>query len=135
LPGITEVDESMVTGESNLIPKTRGSPLIAGSVNRIGTVTARLTQLPNENTIKNIADMVNEANCSKPKIQENADQVTGYFVPIILAITLAVFVIWVVIGKAVQKRSTTNAVVNALTYALSALIVSFRCAIGLAFPW
>jgi Cd2+-exporting ATPase len=129
-----EVDESMVTWESNLIPKTRGSPLIAGSVNGIGTVTARLTRLPNENNIKNIPDMVSKANFSKPKIQEIADQVAGYFVPIILAITVTVFVIWVVISKAVQKRSTTNTVVKALKYTLSALIVSCPCAISLAVP-
>jgi Cd2+-exporting ATPase len=78
--------------------------------------------------------MVSKAKFSKPKTQEIADQVAGYFVPIILAITVTVFVIWVVISKAVQKRSTTNTVVNALTYTLSALIVSCPCAIGLAVP-
>ncbi|KEF51058.1 uncharacterized protein A1O9_12874 [Exophiala aquamarina CBS 119918] len=132
--GGTEVDESMVTGESDLVPKSIGSPLIAGSVNRTGTVTARLTRLPNENTIANISDMVNEANYSKPKIQEIADHVAGYFVPTILGITVAVFVIWIAIGKTIQGRSSNDAVVNALTYALSALIVSCPCAIGLAVP-
>ena len=132
--GSTEIDESMVTGESALVPKSTGAPLIAGSINRMGTVTARLTRLPYENTITNISDMVNEANYSKPKIQEIADQVAGYFVPVILGVMVVVFVIWIAIGKTVQGRSTTDAVVNALTYALSSLIVSCPCAIGLAVP-
>jgi heavy metal translocating P-type ATPase len=134
LSGSTEVDESMVTGEANLIPKTAGSTLIAGSINRTGAVTVRLTRLPNENTITNIADMVNEANFSKPKVQELADRVATYFVPTIFAITIIIFVVWIAVGKAVQGRNTSNSVVNALTYALSALIVSCPCAIGLAVP-
>ena len=134
LSGSTEVNEAMVTGEASLVTKTPGAILLAGSINSTGIVTARLSHLPSDNTIMNIADIVNEANYSKPKVQETADRVAKYFVPIMFGITIIGFVIWIGIAKSVQKRSTSNAVVTALTYAISTLIVSCPCAIGLAVP-
>ncbi|KAI9801956.1 MAG: hypothetical protein M1825_003011 [Sarcosagium campestre] len=134
LSGSTEVDESMLTGEHDLIPKVPGSVLVAGSINKTGAVIAIVRRLPHENTIRNIADMVSHANYTKPKIQNVADRVAAFFVPAILMITVLVLVIWIVLGKTVQDRSTSSAIVNALTYALPVLIVSCPCAIGLAVP-
>jgi heavy metal translocating P-type ATPase len=134
IAGETEVDESMITGEATLVVKMPGLFVVAGSINHSGTLTARLTRLPGENTIKTIGSMVDEAKSSKPRIQEIADRVAGYFVPIILVITVLVFVIWVAIGKAVRHQSATSTCIVAMTYAISALIVSCPCAIGLAVP-
>lgn len=134
IAGKTEVDESMITGEATLVVKMPGLSVVAGSINHSGTLTVRLTRLPGENTIKTIGSMVDEAKSSKPRIQEIADRVAGYFVPIILVITMLVFVIWVAIGKAVRHQSATTACIVAMTYAISALIVSCPCAIGLAVP-
>jgi heavy metal translocating P-type ATPase len=134
ITGKTEVDESMITGEAMLVVKMPGYSVVAGSINHSGTITVRLTRLPGENTIKTIGSMVHEAKSSKPRIQEIADRVAGYFVPIILVITVLVFVIWVAIGKAVRHQSAATACIVAMTYAISALIVSCPCAIGLAVP-
>ena len=132
--GETEIDESMVTGEAIPVPKYSGSKIVAGSVNGPGSVLARLTKLPIDNTISRIANMVDEAKLSKPKVQDTADRVASYFVPCILALTVVVFSIWVAVGIVVRDASTSNAIVTAITYALAALIVSCPCAIGLAVP-
>ncbi|KAK5202756.1 hypothetical protein LTR41_011500 [Exophiala xenobiotica] len=132
--GITEVDESMVAGESLPVEKHPGSAVIAGSLNGSGVVVVRLTHLPGSNTISTIAAMVDEAKFSKPKTQELVDNVASYFVPVILTLTIITFAIWVAIFISVRHQNSGRAVVNAITYAISVLIVSCPCAIGLAVP-
>ena len=132
--GETEIDESMITGEAIPVPKSSGSQVVAGSVNGPGPFLARLTKLPIDNTISRIAGMVDEAKLSKPKVQDTADRVASYFVPCILALTVVVISIWIAVGIAVRKASTSDAIVTAITYALAALIVSCPCAVGLAVP-
>lgn len=132
--GSTEVDESMITGEATLVEKRPGSSVIAGSINHSGTLTVRLTRLPGENTIVAMESMVDEAISSKPRVQEIADRVASYFVPLIFTIAAMVFVVWVAIGTAVRHQSATTACVAAMIYAMSALVVSCPCAIGLAVP-
>ena len=132
--GTTEVDESMVTGESLPVEKLLGSAVIAGSLNGSGVIVVRLTHLPGDNTISTIATMVDEAKFSKPKTQELVDVIASYFVPVILALTIITFGIWIAVGISVRHQNGGQAVVNAITYAISVLIVSCPCAIGLAVP-
>ncbi|KAF2845065.1 heavy metal translocatin [Plenodomus tracheiphilus IPT5] len=134
ISGISELDESMLTGESKPVYKQTGSPVIAGSINGSGMITVRLTRLPGDNTITTIACMVDEAKLSKPKIQEIADKVASYFVPVVVALTIITFVIWIAIGVAVRNQSGSEATIEAITYAITVLIVSCPCAIGLAVP-
>ncbi|KAJ1556073.1 hypothetical protein HK405_007589 [Cladochytrium tenue] len=134
ISGSSELDESMITGESVVIEKHPGSPVIAGSINRSGALNVRLTRLPGDNTISKIAGMVDEAKLSKPKIQHIADRVASYFVPVVLALTIITFVSWIVVGIAVRKQSAPEATIQAVTYAITVLIVSCPCAIGLAVP-
>ncbi|KAJ4339123.1 hypothetical protein N0V95_007875 [Ascochyta clinopodiicola] len=132
--GISEVDESMLTGESRAVEKQVGSPVIAGSTNGSGMLTVRLTRLPGDNTITTIAGMVDEAKLSKPRIQDIADTVASYFVPVVVVLTMITFVIWVTVGITVRNQSSSNATIEAITYAITVLIVSCPCAIGLAVP-
>jgi len=132
--GTTEVDESMVTGESLPVEKLLGSSVLAGSLNGSGVIIVRLTHLPGDNTISTIATMVDEAKFSKPKTQELVDVIASYFVPVILALTIITFAIWIAVGISVRHQNGGRAVVNAITYAISVLIVSCPCAIGLAVP-
>lgn len=134
LAGTTEIDESMITGEARMVAKIPGATVVAGSINHSGTVTVRVTRLPSENTIKTIGIMVDEAKLSKPRIQEIADRVAGYFVPVIISITILVFVVWIAIGRAVRHQSASTMSVVAMTYAIATLIVSCPCAMGLAVP-
>lgn len=132
--GSSEVDESMVTGESRPVEKYTKSAVIAGSINGAGTLIVRLNRLPGDNTISAIANMVDEAKLSKPKMQEIADRVASYFVPVIVTLTIIVFCVWIAVGIAVQGRPASDAAIQAITYAITVLIVSCPCAIGLAVP-
>ena len=132
--GTTEVNESMMTGEFLPVEKLSGSSIIAGSLNGSGVVVVRLTHLPGDNTISTIATMVDEAKFSKPKTQELVDIVASYFVPVILSLTIITFASWIAVGISVRHQSSSHAAINAITYAISVLIVSCPCAIGLAVP-
>ncbi|KAK1622758.1 copper-translocating P-type ATPase [Colletotrichum phormii] len=134
ISGFSEIDESMMTGESGSVEKTTGSFVIAGTINGFGALTIRLTRLPSNNTISNIAGMVDEAKLSKPKIQDIADRVASYFVPVVVAITIITFSIWIAVGITVRKQTGSEATIEAVTYAITVLIVSCPCAIGLAVP-
>ncbi|KAK2007925.1 heavy metal translocatin [Colletotrichum eremochloae] len=132
--GETEVDESMLTGESLPVVKKKGDNLIAGTVNGDGTVVARLTRLPGKNTVTDIAQLVEEAANSKPALQDLANKVAGWFVPAMAAVTVLTFVIWVAIGMRVLSYSAGKSVGNAVTYAVATLAVACPCALGLAVP-
>ncbi|OQD60058.1 hypothetical protein PENPOL_c029G07965 [Penicillium polonicum] len=132
--GSSEVNESMLTGESRPVEKHPKSRVIAGTINGSGSLIVKLTRLPGDNAINTIAAMVDEAKLSKPKIQELADKVASYFVPVIVGLTIVTFVVWVVVGIAMQGKTGSEATVQAVTYAITVLIVSCPCAIGLAVP-
>lgn len=132
--GSSELDESMITGESRPVEKYVGAAVIAGSRNGSGTLVVRLTRLPGDNTINTIAGMLDEAKLSKPKLQGIADRVASYFVPVVVILAVITFVIWIAVGVSVRKQSGAEATVQAITYAITVLIVSCPCAIGLAVP-
>jgi Cu2+-exporting ATPase len=134
ISGSSEVDESMITGESKPVDKQYRSPLVAGSVNGSGTLHARVTRLPEENTISAIARLVDDAKLSKPKIHDIADRVSSYFVPVVICLTILTFCIWISIGMKVRGQSGSEATIQAITYAITVLIVSCPCAVGLAVP-
>ncbi|EWY82045.1 Cu2+-exporting ATPase [Fusarium oxysporum NRRL 32931] len=134
LSGKTEVDESMLTGETLPIVKQKGSDLIAGTVNGDGTVTVQLTRLPGKNTVTDIAQLVEEAAKSKPEIQDLANKVAGWFVPAMATVAILVLVIWIACGMEVLNYDAGKSVGNAITYAVATLAVACPCALGLAVP-
>ncbi|EHK47677.1 hypothetical protein TRIATDRAFT_291026 [Trichoderma atroviride IMI 206040] len=134
IKGSSEVDESMLTGESRPVEKYSKSVVIAGSINRSGVLTVRLNRLPSDNTICAIAAMVDEAKLLKPKLQDLADRVASYFVPIVVALATITFVIWIAVGMTVRGYDGSEAATQAITYTIAVLIVSCPCAIGLAVP-
>lgn len=134
LVGSSEVDESMLTGEALPVEKHPKSKVMAGTNNGFGVLTVQLNRLPGDNTITNIASMVDQAKLSKPQMQELADKVASYFVPVVVGLTIITFVTWVAVGMAVQGKSASDALVQSITYAITVLIVSCPCAIGLAVP-
>ncbi|OBZ73991.1 P-type cation-transporting ATPase [Grifola frondosa] len=132
--GHSDVDESMMTGESLPVEKAPGSIVIAGTANGPSTLLVDVTRLPGENTISDIAGMVDAARFSRARVQETVDLICGWFVPVVLALAIITFVVCLAVGLAVRGQSAGAAAVAALTYAIAVLAISCPCAVGLAVP-
>ncbi|KAI1108918.1 E1-E2 ATPase-domain-containing protein [Nemania sp. NC0429] len=134
ISGASEVDESMITGESLPVTKGSGASVIAGTINGSGTLIVRLTRLPGKNTITDIAKLVEDATSSRPRVQELADRVAGWFLPVVLTIAVVVFIVWSVVGVKLRNQTSGESVATAITYAVAVLAISCPCGIGLAVP-
>ena len=127
LEGKSNVDESMVTGESMPVEKNEGQKVIGGTVNGRGSFIMRAERIGSETMLSQIVQMVSEAQRSRAPIQRLADVVAGYFVPSVLIVSLLTFILWLIFGP---KPSLAYAIVNAV----AVLIIACPCALGLATP-
>lgn len=134
LEGTSEVDESMLTGESLPVFKTAGSSVVSGTVNGGGRLTARVSRLPGKNTITDIANLVEQAQSFRPRVQDLADKVAGYFIPVVCSAALIVLIIWLLVVLKVRQQPAGSAVGTAIGYCIAVLAVSCPCALGLAVP-
>lgn len=125
IEGNSFFDESSITGESKLIHKKEDDELISGSVNGGQGVTYKVSKKASDSTISKIIEMVEEASNSKMPLARIADKVALYFVPIVMTISLIAFIIWMI----VKKDFTFS-----LDIAISILVISCPCALGLATP-
>ena len=125
--GESEIDESMVTGESMPVHKKNGSAVIGSTINKFGTFTFQATKVGKDTVLSQIIKMVEEAQGSKAPIQRLADLVSSYFVPAVFVVALLTFVIWVFFGP---NPAFTFALVNFV----AVLIIACPCALGLATP-
>ncbi|KAJ3216765.1 hypothetical protein HK099_005740 [Clydaea vesicula] len=131
--GESEVDESMITGEHIPVFKSTGHRAIAGTLNLTGTLWVKVTHLSTENTLSNIQLLIKEAQSSRAYSQEIADKIASKFTPVVVLLSIIVFLIWFIIGLVSAKNFSTS-FVTALLYGITILIVSCPCAIGLAVP-
>lgn len=134
ISGTSSVDESMLTGETVPVSKAKGDTIIAGTLNGEGVLHARLLRLPGANSVDDIARSVEKALSAKPRVQDLADKVASWFVPVVVVISLVVFAIWIAVALEVRGASGGGAVGSAITYAIAVLAVSCPCALGLAVP-
>ncbi len=125
--GGSAVDESMLTGEPMPVGKRIGDRVAGGTVNTTGSITFRATRVGKDTALAQIAQLVEEAQATKAPIQRLADQVAGVFVPIVLALAIAAFVIWFDVGP-------EPALVFATVALVTVLIIACPCALGLATP-
>ena len=125
LEGEGSVDESVITGEP--LPKSvhAGSAVTGATVNTAGWFTMRAERVGEETVLAGIIRLVDEATSSKAPIEKMADKISGVFVPVVIAIAVVVFAVWLVLGAELSA---------ALTYAISVLVISCPCALGLATP-
>jgi heavy metal translocating P-type ATPase len=125
--GRSSVDESLVTGESMPVSKDPEDTVIGGSINQTGSLTVRAERVGRDTMLARIVQMVAEAQRSRAPIQRMADRVAAWFVPAVIAIAVAAFIIWATIGP--EPR-----LAHGLVVAVSVLIIACPCALGLATP-
>ncbi len=126
IEGYSSIDESMITGESIPVDKKVGDKVIAGTINKFGVLKIKAEKVGKETLLAQIVKLVEEALLTKAPIQRIVDRVTGYFVPVVILISLATFSAWYF-----GLRSTF---LFALTTAVSVLVIACPCALGLATP-
>ncbi len=119
------VDEASLTGESIPVDKENGDRVSAATISKSGYMKCRALRVGEDTTISQIIKMVSDAAATKAPIAKVADKVSGIFVPIVLLIALATFIIWMLVGKTVGFS---------LARAISVLVISCPCALGLATP-
>ncbi|PLZ98436.1 copper-translocating P-type ATPase [Fischerella thermalis CCMEE 5268] len=125
IDGSSTIDEAMVTGESVPVKKHPGDEVIGATINKTGSFKFRATRVGKDTFLAQIVKLVQQAQGSKAPIQKLADQVTGWFVPAVIAIAIATFIIWYnIMGNVTMALITTVGV----------LIIACPCALGLATP-
>jgi heavy metal translocating P-type ATPase len=127
LEGRSALDESMVTGESMPVTKTTGEKVIGGTMNQSGGFVMRADKVGRETLLAQIVQMVAQAQRSRAPIQRLADEVSAWFVPLVIAVAVLAFAVWSIWGP--EPRLTYG-----LIAAVSVLIIACPCALGLATP-
>nr|RNJ68499.1 MAG: copper-translocating P-type ATPase [Leptolyngbya sp. IPPAS B-1204] len=125
IAGSSTIDESMVTGESVPVQKAIGDEVIGATLNKTGSFQFRATRVGKDTFLAQMVQLVQQAQGSKAPIQRLADQVTGWFVPVVIAIAIATFVLW---------YNLMGNVTMALITTVGVLIIACPCALGLATP-
>lgn len=126
IDGLSSVDESMITGESIPVDKKTGDNVIGGTINKSGYLRLKATSVGSDTVLAHIVQTVEEARKSKAPIQRLADRAVRYFIPIVLAISLASSLYWLVVAQ--------QPVSLAVTVFATVLVVSCPCALGIATP-
>uniref|UniRef100_A0A0N5AGX9 P-type Cu(+) transporter n=1 Tax=Syphacia muris TaxID=451379 RepID=A0A0N5AGX9_9BILA len=139
--GKSSVDESFITGEFMPVVKDIGSPVISGSVNQNGTLLVKVTHVSQESTLAQIVHLVEQAQTSKAPIQQVADRVAGYFVPVVVCLACLTLFGWIIFGfffmhvNYVNKSEQLEFVLKrAFESAITVLAVACPCSLGLATP-
>ena len=127
IEGRSAVDESMVTGESMPVGKSVGDRVIGGTINQSGGFVMRADKIGRDTMLAQIVQMVAQAQRSRAPIQRLADQVAGWFVPLVIGVALVAFIAWSIFGP--EPRYAYG-----LVAAVSVLIIACPCALGLATP-
>ena len=125
IEGKAHLDESFITGESKPVTKEKNSNVIAGSLNYDGYIEYKAERIGKESTISEIVKLVIEASNTKAPIAKISDKISGYFVPIIIIITMLTFIVYLIIGQSFETAITTFVTI---------LVVACPCSLGLATP-
>ena len=127
LEGESTIDESMITGEPIPVSKKDGDGVSAGTINGKQTFIMKAEKIGSDTLLSQIIEMVNKASRSRAPIQKLADKISGWFVPIVVLISVITFIVWAIFGP-------EPAYVYALVNAIAVLIIACPCALGLATP-
>ncbi|OZJ06864.1 hypothetical protein BZG36_00213 [Bifiguratus adelaidae] len=143
--GSSTVDESMITGEAVQVSKTKDSRVIGGTVNGLGSITFRATQVGSDTALAKIVKLVEDAQVSKAPIQGFADVIAGYFVPAVIGLGCITFVIWTIVFHVLSAKNKAllpdifqpdgeDWFFVCLKLCISVIVVACPCALGLSTP-
>lgn len=125
--GHTSIDESMLTGEPMPVEKSAGGQVVAGTINKSGSIVFKATRIGKDTALAQIINMVKRAQNSKPPIGRLADVISAYFVPVVMIIAVLSALVWLNFGP-------SPAIAYAMVSATTVLIIACPCALGLATP-
>lgn len=146
IEGETTIDESMATGESMPVLKNLNDGVIGGTINQMGSIKVKVTKVGEDTFLSQLIKLVEEAQGSKVPIQEFADRITSHFVPVVLLLSIAVFLLWFFFPEAGKNLITwgakfipwinpgLNRVSMAIFASIATLVIACPCALGLATP-
>ncbi|CAG8471387.1 191_t:CDS:1 [Acaulospora morrowiae] len=139
ISGRSTVDESMVTGEVNPVKKEVDDMVIGGTVNGFGKLEMKVARVGSDTALSQIVKLVEEAQTSKAPIQEFADTVAGYFVPVVVILGLLTFVVWMILANVLDNLPAIFYQENSrfmvcLKLSISVIVVACPCALGLSTP-
>lgn len=132
--GASQVDESMITGESKSISKTVGSLVISGTCNLNGILIVHADKIGSETALFKIVEMVENAQMQKAPIQNYADRISAVFVPFILILGFMTFITWLFIFYVLRSDIFEDKLIAAVKFSISVIVVACPCAVGLATP-
>ncbi|XP_028807173.1 probable copper-transporting ATPase HMA5 [Neltuma alba] len=137
--GQSHINESMITGEAKPVAKRKGDMVIGGTVNDNGVLHVKVTRVGSECALRQIVQLVESAQMAKAPVQKLADRISKYFVPLVIMLSLATWVSWLVAGQlhAYPKSwipSSMNNFELALQFGISVMVIACPCALGLATP-
>ncbi|MBQ3393557.1 MAG: heavy metal translocating P-type ATPase [Oscillospiraceae bacterium] len=125
IEGATSIDQAAITGESIPVEKQVGDNVIGATINKTGFIKVRATKVGDDTAFSQIIKLVEDASASKAPIAKMADKIAGVFVPVVMGIALVTFIVWMLKGAGLEF---------ALSCAITVLVVSCPCALGLATP-
>ena len=123
--GVSAVDEAAITGESIPVDKAVGDSVISATINLNGVLKIKAQKVGGDTTLSQIIGLMEDASATKAPIARLADKISGYFVPVVMSISLVTLIAWLIIGQSFEF---------ALSCAISVLVISCPCALGLATP-
>ncbi|CAJ2650641.1 unnamed protein product [Trifolium pratense] len=137
--GQSHVNESMITGEAKPVAKIKGDMVIGGTVNENGVLHVKVTRVGSESALSQIVRLVESAQMAKAPVQKFADQISKYFVPIVIVISLSTWISWFIAGKLYTYPKSwipksMNSFELALQFGISVMVIACPCALGLATP-
>ena len=134
IDGNTTVDESLITGEAMPIYKKIGDNVIGASINKNGIIKCEVLKEVKNNTISEIINLIDNLNQTKPKIARLADKLSSVFIPVVILISLITLTFWLIISNIYTLDIKESNITYAISKAISVLVISCPCALGLATP-
>jgi Cu2+-exporting ATPase len=125
--GSSFIDESMISGEAIPVEKSKGAQVFAGTINQKGSFQFEVSKVSKDTVLAHIIRLVEQAQGSKAPVQKLVDKIAGIFVPIVISVAIATFIVWMIFGG---EQAFTHALLTSVTV----LVIACPCALGLATP-